>query len=500
MWADRVAVEFEGSTTTYAGLMERVERVAGGLRDLGVGAGDRVAALMPNVPAMLELHYSVPGSGAVLVPLNTRLSEAEYEYILRNSGARWLVATEEFAEVASAVISRLGGKCQLLLVGAGSPYEEMATAANRLDLGVEDEFSLMSINYTSGTTGRPKGVMYTHRGSYLHALGVIAEAKIDTSSGFVWTLPMFHCHGWAFTWAITAVGGRHQCMRSVDLAVVWRFLSEGSSHLCAAPTVLTMLVDAPEAQQLERPVSVFVGGAPPTPALLERARDLGLQITHLYGLTETYGPLAVCAWNPDWNHLPVETQARLRARQGVASIVTEPLRVVDDRMHDVPPDGETIGEVVMKGNNVTPGYYSDGDATEAAFRGGWFHSGDLAVMHPDGHIELRDRLKDIIISGGENISTIEVEQALAAHPSVLEVAVVGIPDAHWGEAVMAFVVCRQRGGVTALELQEFARKRLARFKVPKAIEFVDALPKTATGKIQKFVLRASVEARNPTPS
>jgi fatty-acyl-CoA synthase len=335
--------------------------------------------------------------------------------------------------------------------------------------------------------------MTTHRGAYLHSLGVIAEAGLTARSSYLWTLPMFHCNGWAYTWAVTAAGAKHVCLPKVEAAPIWRALtSEGVTHLCAAPTVLTTVVSAEEATPLDEPAHVFVGGAPPAPALLEKAAALNLHVTHLSGLTETYGPIAVCAWNPDWDELPDDEQAALRARQGVGTIVSERMRVVDSDMDDVTADGETLGEVCMRGDNVMTGYYRDEEATAEAFKGGWFHSGDLGVVHPDGYVELRDRLKDVIISGGENIATIEVEQALAAHPSVSEVAVVAAPDERWGEVPVAFVTAA--GGETPEqeELQEFARGRLARFKVPKRIEVVDELPKTGTGKIQKFVLRERV--------
>jgi fatty-acyl-CoA synthase len=357
----------------------------------------------------------------------------------------------------------------------------------------DDELSLLSINYTSGTTGEPKGVMYSHRGAYLTALGVIAEAGLDARSVYLWTLPMFHCNGWAYTWAVTAMGGCHVCMKRFDPEHAWELIRQNRvTHFCGAPTVLTMLAEARNAAPLQaQPIRVFVGGAPPSPTLIERAEAMNMRVTHLYGLTETYGPISVCAWNPDWDARDDKEQARLRARQGVATVVTPPIRVVDDQMRDVPPDGKTLGEVVMRGNNVMIGYYNDPDATERAFAGGWFHSGDLGVMHPDGYIELRDRAKDIIISGGENISTIEVEQALQSHDAVSEVGVVGVPDEKWGEAAKAVVVAR--APVTAQELRDHVRARLAGFKVPRQIEFVEELPKTSTGKIQKFKLRAPMD-------
>jgi fatty-acyl-CoA synthase len=481
VWAERPAVVSGERVFTYAEHHERIRRLAGALRELGVEPGDRVATLLPNVHAMLELHYAVPGIGAVLVPLNTRLTADDYAYIVEHSGARLVFADPELAELVEGPETI-------------TDHEPLIEEAEAVDLArPEDERALLSINYTSGTTGRPKGVMTTHRGAYLHSLGVIPEAGLTPRSSYLWTLPMFHCNGWAYTWAVTAAGAKHVCLPKVEAAPIWRALtSEGVTHLCAAPTVLTTIVSAQEAAPLDEPAHVFVGGAPPAPALLEEAAALNLHVTHLYGLTETYGPIAVCAWNPDWDELPADEQAALRARQGVGTIVSERMRVVDSDLNDVPADGETLGEVCMRGDNVMTGYYRDEEATAEAFKGGWFHSGDLGVVHPDGYVELRDRLKDVIISGGENIATIEVEQALAAHPSVSEVAVVAAPDERWGEVPVAFVTAAGGESPEQEELREFARGRLARFKVPKRIEVVDELPKTGTGKIQKFVLRERV--------
>ena len=500
VWADRPAVRDGARTWTYAAHYDRVRRATGVLvAELGIEVGDRVATLLPNIAAMLELHYAVPAAGGVLVPLNTRLAPREYAYILAHSGAKAVVA---YAPVRSQLLEAIdlmeGEPPQVVWVEEGdddhSVYEALLRDAPPADLRLpDDELALLSINYTSGTTGQPKGVMTTHRGAYLHSLGVVAEAGLSPRSAYLWTLPMFHCNGWAYTWAVTAMGAKHVCLSQVDPPRVWELLDEeGVTHLCAAPTVLLMLVGAEEATPCREPVHVFVGGSPPAPALLERAAQLNMAVTHLYGLTETYGPIAVCAWNPDWDNRAPSEKERLRARQGVATVVSERLRVVDEHMRDVPRDGTTIGEVVVRGNNVLLGYYRDPDATRRAFAGGWFHTGDLGVMHPDGYVELRDRLKDIVISGGENISTIEVEQALSAHPAVAEVAVVGAPDERWGEVPVAFVVARDRERLDQDELRGFARQHLARFKVPKRIEVVMELPKTATGKIQKFLLRERV--------
>lgn len=493
VWAEREAIVDGPRRWTYAAHAARVEKVAGALRqELGVGTGDRVATLLPNIAEGLELHYAVPSVGGVLVPLNTRLAAGDYAFILEHSGATAVIADPSLRDPLEAALDLIGSRApRAFFTGADAEWSELTEAAQSLPISLPaSENDLLSINYTSGTTGRPKGVMTTHRGAYLHSLGVIAEAELSPSSSYLWTLPMFHCNGWAYTWAVTAMGATHICLPRVDAAAVWRaIMKEGVTHFCAAPTVLVMILDAAEAEPCPREVRAFIGGAPPAPALLDRALELNINITHLYGLTETYGPIGVCAWNPEWDDLPRDEQMRLRARQGVATVVSERLRVVDEKMIDVPRDGETLGEVVMRGNNVMQGYYRDPEASAEAWRGGWFHSGDLAVMHPDGYLELRDRLKDIVISGGENIATIEVEQVLSAHPAVAEVAVVGAPDPKWGEALVAFVTPRGNQSPDPQQLREFAREHLAPFKVPKRIEVIDELPKTGTGKVKKFVLR-----------
>jgi fatty-acyl-CoA synthase len=497
VWPDRTAVVDGDRSWSYAEHGERVRRAADALRSLlNVAPGDRVATLLPNVAPMLELHYAVPGAGAVLVPLNTRLAADDYAYILRHSGATVVVAARSLEGQLTAALDQLPAPHPIVVWqgssgGQACEYEELLAAAAAGHLArPADEEALLSINYTSGTTGRPKGVMTSHRGAYLHSLGVIADSGLTTRSAYLWTLPMFHCNGWAYTWAVTAAGAAHVCLPQVDPAAIWRSIATtGVTHMCAAPTVVIMMLEAEAAAACEPPVTLFVGGAPPSPTLLARAAGLNIEITHLYGLTETYGPIAVCAWNPGWDELDPGEQAALRARQGVPTLVSDRIRVVDPDLRDVPADGATMGEVVMRGNNVMQGYYRDPDGTAAAFRGGWFHSGDLAVMHPDGYFELRDRLKDIVISGGENIATIEVEQVLSAHPAISEAALVGAPDERWGEIPVAFVTLQPGAEIDPAEVRQFARARLAHFKVPKRIEVVPELPKTGTGKIQKFILR-----------
>jgi fatty-acyl-CoA synthase len=497
VWSDRIAVVDGASAWSYAQHGERIRRAAAALTSLlNVAPGDRVATLLPNVAPMLELHYAVPGAGAVLVPLNTRLAAGDYAYILRHSGASVVVAARQLEEQLTAALDQMPAPHPIVVWqgssgGRACEYEELlaAASAGRLQRPA-DEDALLSVNYTSGTTGRPKGVMTSHRGAYLHSLGVIADSGMTTRSAYLWTLPMFHCNGWAYTWAVTAAGATHVCLPQVDPAAIWRSIATtGITHMCAAPTVVTMMLEAEAAAACAPPIRLFVGGAPPSPTLLARAAGLNIEITHLYGLTETYGPIAVCAWNPGWDELGPGPQAALRARQGVPTLVSDRIRVVGPDMRDVPADGTTMGEVVMRGNNVMQGYYRDPEATAAAFAGGWFHSGDLAVMHPDGYFELRDRLKDIVISGGENIATIEVEQVLSAHPAILEAAVVGAPDERWGEIPVAFVTLLPGAHIDHAEVRQFARDRLAHFKVPRRVEVVAELPKTGTGKIQKFILR-----------
>jgi fatty-acyl-CoA synthase len=492
VFPDKPAVIHGTRRYSYRQFEERVNRLASALRGAGIHKHDRVAFLCPNIPAMLEAHYGVPAAGAVLVAINTRLSSDEIGYILGHSGARMLFVDAELLPLLEPLeLSRL----RIVRVedtGApGDPYEDFLAAGSPapVESSLADEEEPISINYTSGTTGRPKGVIYSHRGAYLNAIGELIESGMSFDTRYLWTLPMFHCNGWCFTWAVTAVGGTHVCLRRVEPGRIWELLdTEAVTHYNGAPTVHIGVVNHPAAHRLERPVTVTVAGAPPSPTLLARLKELHLRPVHVYGLTETYGPHTVCEWQAEWDALPLEEQARRAARQGQAFMIADLVRVVDAEMRDVPPDGETLGEVVMRGNNVMTGYFEQPDATAEAFRGGWFHSGDIGVCHPDGYIELRDRKKDIIISGGENISTIEVEQAVAKHPAVLECAVVAVPDEKWGERPKAFVTLKPGTRATEQEIIEFCRGHIAHFKCPAAIEFGD-LPKTSTGKIQKFVLR-----------
>jgi fatty-acyl-CoA synthase len=492
IFPDKVAVVHGDRRYTYRELELRVNRLASALRGADLQKRDRVAFLCLNTPPLLEAHFAVPAAGGILVAINTRLSSDEIRYILEHSGARFLFVDDELAHLAAPLDLGNMRVVRVADTGApGDPYEEFLAGGSEapIESWLEDEEEPISINYTSGTTGRPKGVMYTYRGAYLNALAQVAEPAMTSSSVYLWTLPMFHCNGWCFPWGIAAIGATSVCLRKFDPSRVWDlFEAEGVTHYCGAPTVQLALVNDPKAHRLARPVTVLVAAAPPSPTLLSGLKDRNLRPIHVYGLTETYGPITICAWHHEWDDLPLDEQARLNARQGQGNIASDLVRVVDDQMNDVPRDGETIGEVVMRGNIVMKGYYEQPEATAEAFRGGWFHSGDLGVWHADGYIELRDRKKDIIISGGENISTIEVEQTIASHPAVLECAVVAIPDETWGERPKAFVTLKQSQNATEAEIIAFCRDRIAHYKCPTAVEFGD-LPKTSTGKVQKFVLR-----------
>ena len=492
LYPDKVAVAAGKRRYSYRELAERSWRLANALRSAGLAKGDRVATLLFNSPAMLEAHFGVPAAGGILVAVNNRLSGPEIGYILQHSGAKYLLLDTGLAAVAEA--SGLAGvtviRCDDTGV-PGDPYEEFLAGASpaRPASWLEHEEETISINYTSGTTGRPKGVQYTYRGAYLNALNEVIVAGLGNDSAYLWTLPMFHCNGWCFPWAVTAVAARHVTMRAVDPELIWELIDgEGVTHYNGAPTVQLMVVNHPRAHRLERAVTAMVAAAPPSPTLLARMSELNFRVVHVYGLTETYGPITVCPEQEGWRELPVSQRAKYLARQGQAYPSSDLVRVVDEQMTDVPQDGQVMGEVIMRGNNVMSGYFNDEAATSKAFAGGWFHSGDLAVWHPDGNIELRDRGKDIIISGGENISSIEVEQAIAAHPAVLECAVIGIPHPHWGERPKAFVTLNEGAAADAGEIIAFCRERLAHYKCPDSIEF-GPLPKTSTGKTQKFVLR-----------
>jgi fatty-acyl-CoA synthase len=508
---ERAAEVFGGKTAIvdgdrrldYRQMADAAEELARALLASGVEPGDRVAYLCPNTAEMLIAHFGVPLAGAVLVAVNTRLSPAEVGYICDHSGARILVVHSSLVDSVAAELETVEEVVTIGTLEEGTrrgtrevAYQELLSRAGEEPLrwAVDDELAMISINYTSGTTGRPKGVMYTHRGAYLNALGEVIHSEHSSSSVYLWTLPMFHCNGWCTTWGVTAVGATHVCLPAVRPEEIWRLIdAEGVTHLNGAPAVLTAIAQAPESHPLGRRLTVTTAGAAPSPTTIAEMEALGAHVIHVYGLTEVYGPYSVCEWQPGWERLEPAERSRLLARQGVGMIQAERLRVVDENLEDVPADGETMGEIVMRGNNVMKGYFRDPEATAVAFAGGWFHSGDLGVMHPDGYVQLLDRAKDIVISGGENISTVEVEQAICSHPGVLEAAVVGVPDDRWGERPKAFVVLRPAAAVTADELIEHVKGAIARFKAPDQVVFLDELPRTSTGKVQKYELRRQAD-------
>ncbi|WP_134727430.1 AMP-binding protein [Amycolatopsis nivea] len=482
----RIAVVDGEQRWNYTEFRDRCRRLAGGLR--AVAAGRPVAVLAPNTHVALEAHYGVPWAGVPLVALNTRLGTRELTYILEHSDAGVLVYDPSYAEIVGEVRAAL--KTPLVAIDAGSAYEDLLAGAEPVQEEVADERSLLAVNYTSGTTGRPKGVMYHHRGAYLQALAMANQFALSPHTVHLWTLPMFHCNGWCFTWAVTAAGGTHVCLPKVEPSEIWRLIQEeGVTSLNGAPAVLDLIAHFEGASPLSRQVSVGTGGAPPAPAVLRRTTRLGFDVTHLYGLTESFGPALVCEPVPEWQDLAEETVVRLKARQGVGNLVSLPPRVVDGHGGDVPADGATVGEIALRGNNVMLGYLRDEAATRGAIPDGWFRTGDLAVRHPDGYVEIRDRSKDVIISGGENIASVEVEHVLAEHPAVLEAAVVGAADTRWGEIPVAFVQLAPGASATAEELVDHVKARLARYKAPRLVVF-GPLPKTSTGKTQKFLLRA----------
>lgn len=488
-FGDRVAVIDGGRTLTYRELEDRASRLASLLtRTRGIEPGARVAALCANSHVMLEAHYGVPLAGLVLVPLNTRLSEDEQHHQLVHADVRCLIATPEFEERARALADRTG--IELVLGGhvEGDDLDARLARAGRFAGTTVTETDLLSISYTSGTTGAPKGVMHTHRGAYLQTLSMVHHNSYTTDTRYLWTLPMFHCHGWANTWAITAAGGTHVCLRTFSPTAAWDAIDTlRATDLSAAPTVLTMMLAERTDSVAGHVVKVTTGGAPPSPALLERLRGAGFVPQHLYGLTETIGPSIVNVWHRSWDDLPVSDKARLHARQGVPAVAISGLRVAGPDGEGVARDATSRGEILLRGDTVTPGYFRNETATTEAIVDGWFHTGDVAVVHPDGYVEVVDRLKDIIISGGENISSVEVERVIDSFPGVLESAVVGAPDERWGERPVAFVDT----GVDVLDEDALAahlRQSLGGFKVPRTI-VKGKLPKTATGKIRKDVLR-----------
>ena len=504
----RIAVIYGERRQTWQETYERCRRLASALAKQGVGRGDTVAVMSPNLPEGFEATFGVPMAGAVLNALNIRLDAETIAFILKHGEAKVLITDSEFAPVIKRALAQLDDKPLVIdIVDPAAPGERLGNmdyeaflAAGDPDFAEilpRDEWDAIALNYTSGTTGNPKGVVYHHRGAYLNALGNILVWGMKQHPVYLWTLPMFHCNGWCFPWTVTALAGTHVCLRRIEARAIYDAIErDGVTHLCGAPVVMNMLLNdrAADGRVLPREVKMMTAGAAPPAAVIQGMEARGFRITHVYGLTEVYGPAVICAWHDEWDALPADEQARLKSRQGVNYPVLDGLMVADpDTLAPAPQDGETMGEVFMRGNIVMKGYLKNPAATAEAFAGGWFHSGDLAVAHPDGYIEIKDRSKDIIISGGENISTIEIEDVLYRHPAVLEAAVVAKPDERWGETPCAFVTLKQEGAATADDIIGFCRGRMAHFKAPRTVVF-GPLPKTSTGKIQKFVLRERAKA------
>ena len=499
----REAVVDRGQRWTYAEFAARCERWRSALARLGVRQGDRVGTIAPNTHQHLEQFYAVPLVGGVLVPMNYRLTAEDFVYLAEHSGCKVLCVQPDYLDIIDSVRHALHTVQHFVALEGSRPgwleYEALLSAEPEPEAAAAEhsatvsETDLLTINYTSGTTSKPKGVMITHRNAWANCVGVLAHWAMTPANRYLWTLPMFHANGWTFTWTVTAVGATHVCLPRVEPALIYELINqEQVTHLCAAPTVLIAIANGPEAlrRQVRKGVRLFTAGAPPAAATIERVEgELGWNITQVYGLTETAPLISICEPLPEHENLPLGERAVIKARQGVELITSGELEVVDEQMKPVPWDGETLGEIVARGNVVMKGYYNDPEATAKAFEGGWFHTGDAAVVFPSGYVQIRDRFKDVIISGGENISSVEVEGVLLRHPAVLEVAVVGMPHEKWGESPQAFIVLAQGKTASSEELRSFAREKMAHFKVPSAFHFVEELPKTATGKIQKFVLR-----------
>jgi len=510
VYPQHLALVYGTRRQTWAATYERCRRLGGALAKRGLGKGDTVAAMLPNVPAMFEAHFGVAMCGAVLNTLNTRLDAEAIAFMLQHGGASVLLTDREFSPVVEKALALLGHPRPLVIEvedaeappgrAMGDMSYESFLAGGEPDFDwrlPDDEWDAITLNYTSGTTGNPKGVVYHHRGAYLNAASNVISWELPQHAVYLWTLPMFHCNGWCFPWTMALNAGTSVCLRRVDPAQVFALIREHRvTHLCGAPIVYSLLINTPPElrRDIDHPIKGLIAGAAPPAAVIEGCERIGIDITHVYGLTEVYGPAAVCAKQASWSALPIEERARLNGRQGVPYHLQQAIAVLDaSTMEPVPADGETMGEIFFRGNIVMKGYLKNPAATQEAFAGGWFHTGDLAVMHPDGYVKIKDRSKDVIISGGENISSIEVEDALHRHPAVLVAAVVAQPDAKWGEVPCAFVELKDGASPTSDELIEHCRGLLARFKVPKRIVF-GPLPKTSTGKIQKYVLRQQLKS------
>ena len=500
---------------SYRQFYERCRRLASALSRRGVGLGDTVAVMAPNVPALLEAHYGVPMVGAVLNALNIRLDAATVAFILGHAEAKALITDRELSPVIKAALAKV--ERELLVIDIDDPLAEGGELLGEQDYeaflqGGEpdfewrppaDEWQALALNYTSGTTGNPKGVVYHHRGAFLNAMADLMAFGLDKASVYLWTLPMFHCNGWSFTWAVTAAAGTHLCLRRADPATIFQMIQKHLvTHMCGAPIVLSSLIHAPQELkvQFRHRVHVATGGSAPPRTVIAAMEDMGFRVVHLYGMTETYGPSSICAWQDTWDRMGLEERAARIARQGVRYPMVANLKVADPQtMKPVPADGSTVGEIMVQGNTTMKGYLKNPGATKEAFDGGWLRSGDLAVMHPDGYMEIKDRSKDIILSGGENISSLEVEEVLYRHPKVMEAAVVAKADEKWGETPCAFVALKP--GVqhaTPGEIIQWCRSSMAHFKVPSTVVF-GPLPKTSTGKVQKFALRERARSQGPNP-
>jgi fatty-acyl-CoA synthase len=498
LYADREAVVDGSLRFTYREFFDRCDRWSAALQKLGVQPGERVATIAPNTHSHLEAFYAVPQIGAVIVPINFRLTAADFAYILNHSGARVVCVHADYLDAVDSIRDQVPGVEHFIAFSGSKPgwidYEAtLVASAPDFTPGEVVETEMIALNYTSGTTANPKGVMVTHRNTALNIMGHLMHTRITAADRYLWVLPMFHANGWCFVWTITAVGGRHVCIPKADPRLIFETISrEGVTLLCAAPTVLISIANVPDEVRKGAPrgVRVFTAGAPPAAATIERVEgELGWEITHVYGLTEVSPIVTISESRPEHAELDPTVRAVIKSRQGVEYLANAEVRVVDDEDNEVAQDGTAMGEIIIRGNAVMKGYYNDPAATEKAIRNGWFHSGDAAVVHPDGYIEIRDRWKDIIISGGENISSVEVEGTLLRHPAVQESAVVGLPHEKWGETPQAFIVLKPGAETTPEALRLFCREHLAHFKVPHGFEFVTELPKTATGKIQKYVLR-----------
>jgi fatty-acyl-CoA synthase len=485
VFAERPALVDGDLNLNWAQVRARSRRLASAVRKAGIKKGDRVAFVALNSEPLLVAHFGIPQAGAVIVAVNTRLTATEVGYIVRHSDSRIVFFSPELRNLIQAC------PASVRRVEIGPQFEAFMEQGSDdpIDSWLASEDEIVAIDYTSGTTGQPKGVVYQHRGAFLNAIAMVVENRLSCDSNHLWTLPMFHCNGWSHTWAMAAAGSKSVCIPRVDAGEVWRLIEdENITHFNAAPTVLIMLGEDPGAKRLTHRVRVCTGGAPPSPVLISRMEDFNIELVHLYGLTETYGPCTINVVPPSRAALARPEQAEYRARQGFAHVIGGQVQVVDDAMEPLPGDGASLGEVVVRGNTLMRGYFKQPKATAEAFRGGWFHTGDLGVVHKDGSIELLDRQKDIIVSGGENVSTIEVERAIMSHPAVSEAAVIAVPDQKWGEVPKAFISLKPGSEVSEAEIIAFVKARISHFKAPKTVQF-GTLPKTSTGKVQKYILR-----------